>query len=64
MEPPHRRGYYYQAMAHLILAVFLVVFGLNIMFGLAIPMWVIGLLALIAGVLLMAERFRVRVDRK
>ncbi|HTB80284.1 MAG TPA: hypothetical protein VK717_05300 [Opitutaceae bacterium] len=51
-------------MAHIILAVFLVVFGLNIMFGLAIPMWVIGLLALIAGVLLMAERFRVRVDRK
>lgn len=34
------------------------------MFGLSIPMWVIGLLALIAGVLLMAERFRVRVDRK
>ncbi len=51
-------------MAHLILAVFLIVFGLNIMFGLSIPMWVVGLLALIAGVLLMAERFRVRVDRK
>ncbi len=51
-------------MAHLILAVFLIVFGLNIMFGLSIPMWVVGLLALIAGVMLLAERFRVRVDRK
>jgi uncharacterized membrane protein HdeD (DUF308 family) len=64
MEPLLHSAYYRPAMAHIILAVFLVVFGLNIMFGLAIPMWVIGLLALIAGVLLMAERFRVRVDRK
>ena len=51
-------------MAHLILALFLLVFGLNLLFGLSIPIWVTGLLALIAGVLLVLEHFRVRVDRK
>ena len=51
-------------MAHLFLALFLVVFGLNLLFGLSIPIWITGLLALIAGVLLMMEHFRVRVDRK
>lgn len=51
-------------MAHLILALFLIVFGLNLLFGLSIPFWVTGLLALIAGVLLVMERFGVRVDRK
>ena len=51
-------------MAHLFLALFLLVFGLNILIGLSIPMWVIGTLAVIAGVLLALERFRVRVDRK
>jgi len=51
-------------MAHLFLALFLLIFGLNILTGLSIPMWVIGALALIAGVLLVLEHFRVRVDRK
>ena len=51
-------------MAHLFLALFLIIFGLNLLFGLAIPIWVTGLLALIAGVLLVMERFGVRVDRK
>jgi uncharacterized membrane protein HdeD (DUF308 family) len=51
-------------MAHLFLALFLIVFGLNLLFGLAIPIWVTGLLALIAGVLLVMERFGLRVDRK
>jgi uncharacterized membrane protein HdeD (DUF308 family) len=51
-------------MAHLFLALFLVVFGLNVLFGLSIPFWVTGLLALVAGVLLILERFRVRMDRK
>ncbi len=51
-------------MAQLFLALFLVVFGLNLLFGLAIPIWVTGLLALIAGVLLVMERFGLRVDRK
>jgi uncharacterized membrane protein HdeD (DUF308 family) len=51
-------------MAHLILALFLIIFGLNLLIGLSIPMWVIGLLALAAGVMLAMEHFRVRVDRK
>ena len=51
-------------MAHLFLALFLLVFGLNLLFGLSIPIWVTGLLAVIAGALLVMERFGVRVDRK
>jgi hypothetical protein len=51
-------------MAHLFLALFLLVFGLNLLFGLSVPIWVSGLLALIAGVLLVMEHFRVRLDRK
>ena len=51
-------------MAHLILAIFLIIFGLNLLFGLSIPMWVTGLLALAAGVMLVLEHFRIRVDRK
>jgi hypothetical protein len=51
-------------MAHLILALFLIVFGLNILIGLSLPLWVIGSLAVVAGVLLVLEHFRVRVDRK
>jgi len=51
-------------MAHLFLAIFLLVFGLNLLFGLSIPMWVIGVLAVIAGVLLVMDHFRVRMDRK
>ena len=45
-------------MAHLILALCLIVFGLSL------PIWITGLLALAAGVLLVLERFKVRVDRK
>jgi uncharacterized membrane protein HdeD (DUF308 family) len=51
-------------MAQLFLALFLIIFGLNILIGLSIPMWVIGSLALIAGVLVALGHFRVRVDRK
>lgn len=51
-------------MAQLCLALFLIIFGLNILIGLSIPMWVIGALALVAGALLVLEHFRVRVDRK
>ena len=51
-------------MANLFLALFLIIFGLNLLFGLSIPMWVTGLLALIAGVLFIMERFGVRVDKK
>ena len=51
-------------MAHLILALFLIVFGLNLLFGLSLPIWISGLLALLAGVLLGLERLKLRVDRK
>ncbi|RFC49891.1 MAG: hypothetical protein DUW69_000828 [Verrucomicrobia bacterium] len=51
-------------MALLFLAIFLIVFGLNIIVGLSIPMWVIGILALVAGLLLITDHFRVRLDRK
>lgn len=51
-------------MAKIFLAFFLIIFGLNLLFGLSIPIWVTGALALIAGVLLIFERFNVRVDKK
>jgi len=51
-------------MATILLAFFLLVFGLNLLIGLAIPGWVTGLLALGAGVLFLTERFHVRVDRR
>ncbi|MDI1319192.1 MAG: hypothetical protein PSW75_03220 [bacterium] len=44
-------------MPQLFLAIFLIVFGLNILFGVALPSWVIGLLALIAGTALLLQRF-------
>ncbi len=52
------------SMAKIILALFLIVFGLNLLFGLNIPIWVTGLLALIAGIGLAMECFGVRVDKK
>jgi uncharacterized membrane protein HdeD (DUF308 family) len=51
-------------MAKIFLALFLIVFGLNLIFGLSIPIWVTGILALIAGVLLIMEHFSVRVEKK
>jgi len=51
-------------MARIFLALFLVVFGLNLLFGLSIPIWVTGLLALIAGIGLIMEYFGVHVDKK
>ena len=51
-------------MAHLFLALFLIVFGLNLLFGLSLPIWVTGLLALTAGVLLAMDHFRVRLEKK
>lgn len=40
-------------MANYVLAAFLIVFGLTTLLSVAIPMWVIGLLALAAGILLL-----------
>ncbi len=51
-------------MAKIFLALFLIIFGLNLVFGLNIPIWVTGVLALVAGALLLMERFSVRVDKK
>ena len=51
-------------MARLFLALFLLVFGLNLVFGLSLPIWITGLLALTAGVLLVMEHFRIRLERK
>lgn len=51
-------------MPRLFLALFLIVFGLNLLFGLSLPIWVTGLLALIAGVMLIMEHFSIRIDRK
>ena len=51
-------------MAQIALALFLVVFGLNLLFGLSIPIWVTGVLALVAGILIVMNHFSVRVDRK
>ena len=51
-------------MAQILIALFLIVFGLNILFGLSIPLWVTGLLALLAGVLMLMERFGICVTRK
>jgi len=38
--------------------------GLNILVGLNLPAWVLDSLALIAGVLLLAERFGITTRRK
>lgn len=51
-------------MAQLFLALFLLVFGLNLLFGLSIPIWITGVLALVAGVLLALDHFSIRIDRK
>ncbi len=52
------------AMAKIFLALFLVIFGLNLLFGLNIPIWVTGVLALVAGILILMEYFRVTVAKK
>jgi hypothetical protein len=44
-------------MAPLFLAIFLIAFGLNLLLGLSIPIWFLGLLAVTAGVLILIKRF-------
>jgi hypothetical protein len=51
-------------MSKIFLALFLVVFGLNLLFGLSIPVWVSGVLALVAGALILMESFSLRVQKK
>lgn len=51
-------------MAHIILAAYLILVGLNILIGLNLPSWVLGVCALVAGILLLAERFGITAKRK
>ena len=50
-------------MAHIFVAIFLIVFGLNMLLGLTLPLWILGALAVIAGVLLLVERFGGRLPK-
>jgi hypothetical protein len=50
-------------MSTLFLAIFLIAFGFNLLVGIALPPWVLGILALIAGLLLIGERFGVGVKK-
>ncbi len=51
-------------MARIFLALFLIIFGLNITFGTSIPNWVPGILALVAGVLYLAESVGLSFNKK
>lgn len=51
-------------MAHIILAIYLILVGLNILIGIDLPAWVLGILALVSGVLLLTERFGITAKRK
>lgn len=51
-------------MAQIFLAVFLLVFGTNALAGGFMAPSVLGIFALIAGILLVVERFTGRVDRR
>ncbi|HEY9248955.1 MAG TPA: hypothetical protein VIO38_07475 [Rariglobus sp.] len=51
-------------MAHIFLAIYLILVGLNILIGLSLPAWVLGVFALIAGILLLTDRFGITAKRK
>lgn len=53
----------YPTMAHIFVALFLILFGLNMLAGLSLPLWLLGALAVIAGVLLLIERFGGKIGR-
>lgn len=44
-------------MANIALAAYLLLVGLNILFDLDVPSWLSGTLALVAGALMLLERF-------
>jgi hypothetical protein len=44
-------------MANIALAAYLLLIGLNILFNLDVPSWLVGTLALAAGALMLLERF-------
>lgn len=45
-------------MVQLLLAVFLLVFGFNLLVGVLLPTWIVGVVALGAGILLLTAHFR------
>jgi hypothetical protein len=51
-------------MAHIVLAIYLIIVGLTVLFGLTLPAWIAGVLALVAGVLMLASRLGLRLDQK
>jgi uncharacterized membrane protein len=51
-------------MARNFTALFLLVYGVNLLCGLRLPPAVPGIIALIAGILVLAQCFRVPVDGK
>ncbi len=50
-------------MTQLLLASFLIFFGVDLFFGLSIPAWVLGLLAVSAGVSIIIRRYRSGFER-
>lgn len=51
-------------MAHILLAVYLILVGLRILVDLNLPAWITGVLALATGILLIAQRFGITTNRK
>jgi protein-S-isoprenylcysteine O-methyltransferase Ste14 len=51
-------------IAHIFLAIYLIIVGLTVLFGLSIPSWVAGTAALIAGVLLLANYVGLNFNKK
>lgn len=52
------------ALAHIFLAIYLILVGLTILFGLTLPAWIAGIFALLAGLLMLASRFGVNLSKK
>lgn len=44
-------------MANIALSAYLLLIGLNVLFHLDVPSWLLGTLALVAGALMLLERF-------
>lgn len=51
-------------MGTLFLVIFLVTFGLNILFSQPLPIWLIGVLAVLAGLMLGVDRWVIRPGSK
>ncbi len=51
-------------MSRIFVAAFLLLFGLNLVAGAILPNWLIGLVAIIAGVLVLVDSGALRAPRK